>query len=308
MPSPPPGVRLNTRSPFRAQDALAAGISRRQLLSPAYRRIVRGIFIDAGVRHQPVHDALGVLLVAGKDAFVSHHTAARLYGAVVPDTCDLHASVRGDRHRSRTVGVTVHKSARRPGRMRGVPVTSPTHTFLDLVGHLELVDLVILGDSLVRGSRTTPTALVEAATSSATHRTRALRAARLVRVGVDSPMETRLRLLIVLAGLPEPEVNIEIRDTHGVLLRRIDLGYRTPQLGLEYDGRQHAESPGQYAIDIRRREELAALGWHEWTAVSRDLFQEPEGALSRIVAAMRMRGMAVPVLRDDWRAHFRARR
>ena len=35
----------------------------------------------------------------------------------------------------------------------------------------------------------------------------ARRAARFVRDGVDSAMETRLRMLLVLAGLPAPEVN-----------------------------------------------------------------------------------------------------
>ncbi len=44
---------------------------------------------------------------------------------------------------------------------------------------------------------------------------RARTAAALVRRGVDSPMETRLRLLIVLAGLPEPEVNRILRDAGG---------------------------------------------------------------------------------------------
>ena len=39
----------------------------------------------------------------------------------------------------------------------------------------------------------------------------ARRAASLAREGVDSPQETRLRLLLVLAGLPEPRVNVIIR-------------------------------------------------------------------------------------------------
>ena len=43
----------------------------------------------------------------------------------------------------------------------------------------------------------------------------ALRAAGLVREGVDSPMETRVRLLIVLAGLPEPSVNHIVRAEDG---------------------------------------------------------------------------------------------
>jgi hypothetical protein len=56
----------------------------------------------------------------------------------------------------------------------------------------------------------------------------ARRVAGLVRKGVDSAMETRLRLLIVLAGLPEPEVNVIVRDENGDWELRFDLCY--PQL------------------------------------------------------------------------------
>ncbi len=304
MSNPPPGGKLNTRRPFRAKDAVAAGLSRRSLLSPSFRRIIRGVFIDASEKPDPWHDALAIMLVTGNDAFVSHHTAARLLGGVVPASSDLHASIRCDQHRSRTAGIRVHRSTRTPVRFRGVRTTSPVDTFLDLAAHLDLVDLVILGDSLVTKARTTPEALVKAATATTSYGKRVLRAARLVRAGVDSPMETRLRLLIGLAGLPEPEVNIQIRSELGELLRRIDLGYRAAKLGIEYDGRQHAESPTQYRGDILRREELSGRDWYEWTAVSDDIFKDPGGALVRLRAVMQKRGMDVPPLRDEWRRHF----
>lgn len=108
-------------------------------------------------------------------------------------------------------------------------------TFLDLVGHLGLVDLVILGDSLVRRRLVTPDQLVRAAQGLTEFRRHALDAADLVRAGVDSPMETRLRLLMVLAGLPEPEVNIVLRNEYGDVVRRSDMGFRSSRLALEYD-------------------------------------------------------------------------
>lgn len=309
MFKPPPGTKLDTRRPFRAKDALAAGITRRHLVSSAYRRIIRGVYIDASVSHEPWHEALAVMLVTGRYAFVSHHTAARLYGATVPDSSELHASIGDDQHRSRMVGVRVHRSTRTPTTFRRVRVTTPEDTFLDLADHLDLVDLVVLGDSLLKKKRTTPEALEEAA-SAMTHgdRRTAMRAAGLVRAGVDSPMETRLRLLMVLAGLPEPEVNIVLRDRDGFVVRRIDMGYRAALAGLEYDGRQHAESRTQYATDIRRREELGFQDWHLWTAISDDIFRTPGATLERIVAFLSKYDVEVPKkLRDEWRIHFRGR-
>ncbi len=268
---------------------------------------MRTVHIAASAPADPLNDALAVLLVAGDGAFVSHHTAARLYRGIVPDDARLHASTTGARHRSRIPGVFVHRSTRTPTQYRGVPVTSPSDTFLDLVPTLGLLDLVTLGDSLVTRRLTTPRRLVAGASTLTKDRRKAERAASLVRVGVDSPMETRLRLLIVLAGLPEPEVNIEIHNEFGDIVRRIDLGYRAAKLGLEYDGRQHAESTQQYGSDVRRREDISALDWHEWTAVSNDIFKTPADTLARIVAVMTKRGMNVPPLKDDWRAHFPGR-
>lgn len=305
MSNPPPGRQPNAARPFRAKVALAAGMTRRQLASRSYRRIIRGVYIDAHVTHDPLHDALAVMLVTGREAFVSHHTAARLFRGIVPDSPDLHASISGDLHRSRILGVRVHRSTRTPITFRGVPVTSPVDTFLDLAGHLGLVDLVVLGDSLVK--RGTPLEVLGRGAAAMSHGNRrlAMRAAALVREGVDSPMETRLRLLVVLAGLPEPEVNIKIFDDEGNLLRRIDMGYREARLGLEYDGRQHAESRTQYATDIRRREELMARTWHEWTAVSEDIFRTPAATLQRLIGVLAQYGVEVPRrLSDGWRAHF----
>ena len=86
----------------------------------------------------------------------------------------------------------------------------------------------MLGDSLVRRKRYDAggAARVRRLASIVGHYSRrARRAAALVRTGVDSPMETRLRLLIVFAGLPEPEVDHRVHDDDGTLLRRYDLTY-----------------------------------------------------------------------------------
>lgn len=299
---------LDECRPFRAADAAKAGISRRRLLSPAYRRIVRGVFVAAGAADDPLNDARAALLVAGSGAFVSHHGAARLYRAVVPEASVLHVSVPLRRHRSRVPEVMVHASARQPTVFRGLPVTSPVDTFLDLVGYLGLVDLVTLGDSLVGRGRTTPDALVAAASGMTRHRAKAVRAAGLVRAGVDSAMESRTRLLLVLGGLPEPEVNITFRSPLGDVLRRLDMGYAAHRLAVEYDGRQHAESISQWEGDVDRREVFASLGWRLVTVLAKDLFRTPGQTLDRVVAAMRQVGMNVPRLRDDWRQHFPGRR
>jgi len=116
-------------------------------------------------------------------------------------------------------------------------------------------------------------------------------------------------MLIVLAGLPEPEVNVAVRDGEGRLLFRFDLCYPELQLIVEYDGRQHAEDADQWLSDIDRREWIDDERWRILIVTSKGLFREPERTLRRIQSALRKQGHrdARGPLSDAWRPHFTAR-
>ena len=120
-------------------------------------------------------------------------------------------------------------------------------------------------------------------------------------------MESRLRMLLVLAGLPEPVVNhIEYTDD-GRWLRRFDLSYPEHRLAIEYDGRQHAESTRQWQRDVERREGLDQDGWRLVVVLSRGVNGRPRETLDRVVAAMRACGMPARIRSDEWRIHFTGR-
>src|SRR5258707_12831215 len=70
-------------------------------------------------------------------------------------------------------------------------------------------------------------------------------------------METRLRMLLMLAGLPRPEVQVSIHDGLGHFLGRPDLFYRLQNLAIEYDGVNHLVRPGD---DNRRQNGLVGAG------------------------------------------------
>ncbi len=187
----------------------------------------------------------------------------------------------------------------------GLPMTSPAQTFLDLADDLDLVDLVVVGDSLVRAGVTRPEELVAATAAYRGRRARsARRAAAYVRDGVDSPMESRLRMLIVLAGLPEPVVNHALRDETGRVRYRLDLSYPQWRIAVEYDGRQHAENTTQWRWDVQRREDLDADGWRLVVVLSGDLYRSPARTLDRIVAAASAQGVPLRLRSDEWRRYF----
>lgn len=171
--------------------------------------------------------------------------------------------------------------------------------------YLPLLDLMVLGDSMVRRTAATPADLVVAASATRGRNARlARRVARLVRADVDSPMETTTRLLIALAGLPEPVVNHVIRDVDGALRRRLDMAYVEARLAVEYDGRQHAESNVQWQVDVGRREELDGDGWRMMVVMAKDIYRTPVHTVDRLRAAMRRAGIPIGAGSDEWRDHF----
>jgi len=223
-----------------------------------------------------------------------------------------HVGVPDITMRRRRDGVECHVCApdTKVVTVNGVRVAAPAYVFIQLAATFPLVELVVQGDALVRKGLLSPEELVATCeASSEKHAGRASRAARFVRAGVDSPMETRLRMLLVLAGLPEPVVNYCMYDKQGRLRRRFDLCYPGVRVIIEYDGRQHAEDSVQWTSDIRRREELDHDGWRIVVVTADGIYKHPEETLQRVRTALRDRRMKdlPPRFRRTWRAHFPGR-
>ncbi|HWJ66044.1 MAG TPA: hypothetical protein VNT31_05175 [Nocardioides sp.] len=304
---------LDLRRPFSRADAVAAGVDPALFRGPRFRRLFQRVYVDASVAVTPRLRAEAALVPFDASAFASHASAARMHELPVPTLADEHVTVVDPRHRRKRAGICCHLSPTDDGVVvqRGVRASGPVRTFIELAELLGLVDLVVVGDVLVKRRAVTPAQLVEACRSSdLPGAVRALAAAKHVRSGVDSPMETRLRLLIVLAGLPEPVVDFRVRDETGHVVRRYDLYYARSETLVEYDGRQHAESRTQWTTDIDRREELDDQGRRLVVVTGDGIFVDPERTLRRIHRILIERGEpGVPkVLSDDWRPHFPGRK
>lgn len=300
---------LDVRRPFTRADAIAAGIDPRLLRGKGFRRIFKGVYVSSTTHPTPVQRVEAALCLHPPDAFASHVSAARVYDVPVPHHAAEHVSVfdADDRRRRPQIACHVASAEASVVRHQGVRVSSPAAMFVELASLLSLVDLVVVGDALVRRGAFTSDELVDACARSADrYAACALRAATYVRDGVDSPMETRLRMLLVLAGLPEPTVNVPVHSDDRTVIRRFDLAYRRWRVIVEYDGRQHAEDPEQYDRDIHRREELDRTGWRVVVVTAQGIYRRPEQTLRRVRDALRDRGATgLPTRFDDaWRAHF----
>jgi hypothetical protein len=270
-----------------------------------HRLVFRGIYLHNDIELTTEVRARAALLAASDGSYISHHTAAALWSGVVPDCPDIHVSSTGSR--GRMTGIVAHRAKRDQvvTVRQGVRLTAPIQTFLDLSQVLNLLDLVVLGDSLVKKRRCRLDDLLEVV-GDATGPGAALarRAAALVREGVDSPMESRLRMLIVLAGLPEPQVDHRIYGSDGALLYRFDLAYVDHGLIIEYDGWQHADERDQWERDVSRDEELDNWRIRRLVVFSKHIYNTPAKTLARIIGAMRDKGMTIPPLSNEWRRYF----
>lgn len=278
--------------PFTVAEALAVGVTDRHLrradLATAWW----------GVRAADVPDDLrgacaAALAVLPPAAVISHVTAMRLHGAEVPWRLDgdtrIHATVPPGGTVSRRPQLAVHTAAQAPvaSVLTGLRVATPASAWVQLAGRLPLDDLVVLGDGLVRrtGPITTVDQLLDAVHAlsfGARGRRRAFAAVPLVRPGTDSSMETRTRLVLIGAGLPEPLVNTPAVADDGSFLALPDLQYPLQRIAIEYDGDVHRTDARTWRRDVERRQRLEEAGWVIVTATADDVLHHPERLVRRV--------------------------
>jgi hypothetical protein len=236
----------------------------------------RGVVLPLSQAHELAARCAGLLQVLPPESRFSHATAAALLGLPVAACLDeIHVTVpAGLWTPRRRPGVVTHARVldEDPAYVDGLPVSCAGQLFLDLACVLSPTELVVLGDAMVRAGHP-PDGLTAYLLRHPGQRgvVRARDAVRLIRPGVDSPQETRLRLAIVQAGLPEPEVNPPVYDDAGEWIGSPDLGYKRYRVAGQYEGDAHRTNRRRWRQDIARDESFADAGWVVLRAVADDV-------------------------------------
>jgi G:T-mismatch repair DNA endonuclease (very short patch repair protein) len=266
-----------------------------------------GTRVSAALADDHTERARAVLAVSPPSAVVSHVSALRLRGIEVPWRLAaderVHITVAQEDVEPARRGVVTHshrRDARRyAGRVlptsavRGLPVVTPARTWLQLAGSLPPDDLVVLGDAMTRRKdpATTLAGLreeVRAAPSGTRGIRRAREAVELIRPGTDSSPESRVRILMVRAGLPCPLVNALVRDAHGDVVAMPDLVLPHLKIAIEYDGDVHRTNRETWMRDVAKREALRDLGWLVVVVVGAHL-RDPDALVAMLRRAIRSR-------------------
>lgn len=200
-------------------------------------------------------------------------------------------------------GIQITPSLASVREVECIPVASPASTWAGLAGELSVRALVRLGDAFVRipreeNGRALPAlqlATIEhlrAAASAPRRRDRRKleRALELIRVGSMSPLETDFRLDAGAGGLPEPMLDVEIRDEVGALLGIADVVYPEQRVIVEVEGQQHRTSDRQWHRDIEKYAAFVAAGWEVIRVTSRHI--RSGRAVEMVASALRRHGWA----------------
>ncbi|MGY2081443.1 type IV toxin-antitoxin system AbiEi family antitoxin domain-containing protein [Modestobacter sp. SYSU DS0657] len=212
-------------------------------------------------------------------AVVSHASAAVVHGlplwAIPLDRVHVTRqpparAVRESRLHSHAARFTVDDAV----VVDGLAVTSVPRTVVDLARSLPFEPALAVADAALHRGLTTPAELADVVTAASG--TRGSRGARRVVAAADrrseSIGESRSRAVMIEAGLPVPDLQVEVRRSDGGFVGRSDFGWRQQRLLGEFDGRlkygrllRPGQSPGDAVFEEKRRED--ALREERWGVV-----------------------------------------
>lgn len=328
MSHPPAPLPAGLGDQFSAAEALERGLSRRRLrandLDSPYHRVRRRKDFarreeEATARddkpyararkerRRVLNDMRAYSRVMPEGSFYCGRTAGVGYRFPIDHPGDLEVGVIAPRRAPRAKGIKGRRVASHLVTTRfidGYLVSSPASTWAMLARDLTERELVSIGDAIVQiprdkfGTQHPELALgTLAELRAAAHAgPRPPATARLhtafekVRVGSASPLETDYRLIAADAGLPEPELDQEIRRPNGQLLGISEFFYRDYNMVVEVEGDHHRSDRVQWDRDIDKYRAYNEVGVHIERLTARHIRGDNPRCVDVIRSALRRRG------------------
>ncbi|MEU4639191.1 DUF559 domain-containing protein [Micromonospora sp. NPDC023814] len=297
MPSParvPPRLAF---LPFRGSTAIAQGLLTRAMLrGPTWQRLLPDVYVHRDALRAADHrlwcDAVALLLPAG--AAIAGPSAAYLWGVdLLPRNAPVSVLLSRPARLRPHPQLAVTRSAL-PGSdltcFGGLPVTTPLRTAFDLARRGPRDEALVAVDAMLhRRVVGLPALQAYADTRSRWPGLPLLREVlALAEPLSESPMETRLRLLLLDAGLPPPTAQHDVLDARGRFVGRVDLAWPALRVAVEYDGDHHRER-AHFRQDVARLNALRAAGWIVLRFTADDVLRHRPRTVRLVTAALRER-------------------
>lgn len=286
---------VDTGVPFLGADAVRRGVLTDHRLRTRYRALHRNVYIAADSEVTAALRARAAWLWSGGQAILAGTSAAAVHGTKWLDGNHPAELIRVNRHGP--AGLIIHTWDVAPEEtclVGGMRCTTVARTAFDIGRTRDLDAAVPILDALLNATSVSVADVLALADTRPRHRgVQRLRAAMaLTDAGAESPQESRVRLLLSVAGLPRPETQIEFRDRYGAPFIRVDMGWRQWRVAVEYDGVQHWLDRRQRSWDIDRIAILESKGWTV-VRVSAEMLDRPDVVIARVSAKLRAAGCPI---------------
>ncbi|HZI96625.1 MAG TPA: hypothetical protein VFD41_03760 [Actinomycetales bacterium] len=304
--------------PFTVTEALRAGLTRRMLDSRQWRRVLTGVYVSTSTPDTAEVRLAALRLVLLPGCAAAGLTAAWAHGVWTPPPWRVAPLVQ-----TRSLGGAQLLRAGTTGRRQvldgdlvevdGMLATSVERTCFDLMRCVPLVESVTVADAFTASGLVFVADLEEYVDR---HRRwpgvcTARMAVNLCSPRARSSGESRLRMVVVLSGLPEPLVNrpLFIDTPAGEVVRYADLLMLTRRTtALEYDGGYHDDEEQKESDDEREnlfvaRATIPVLRYRK-KALRRDVQAVADEVAVTCGARLRfpldVRDFALPRTRPPW--------
>jgi very-short-patch-repair endonuclease len=259
------------------------GLRQRQIerwvQSGRLERLLPGVFRIAGTPTTREQSVAAAVLWAGPDARASHRSAGQLWGwdgvsAARPEITVPLARIK------KSTAVVVHQTrtelADRRTR-RGIPITTPERTLIDLAGTLDVAQLEIAFES-ARRERQVTTASVGRALARVGTQGRSgadeltdLLATLAAEPPCESALEVMAARMLRASDLPTPRRHVGVATFEATY--RLDFAWPDRLVALECDGRKWHEIESAFERDRHRWSAITAatgyrIVWATWRRVS----------------------------------------
>jgi very-short-patch-repair endonuclease len=270
------------------EEAVACGMAgttlSRRVEEGRLERLHPGVYGIAGVPVSWTRLLFAACVAAGRGGTASHRAAGLLWGLLEGEQ-PLEVSVPVNRA-PRLHNVAVHRSTdlvpEHITRRRGIPVTKPLRTMVDLGAVLGPEEVEAALDRGLVARRFTVAdvesfldQLARSGRSGCGVLRRVLDDRALGDERPDGLLEPRMARLLRDASLPPAEFQHRVRDADGRLIARVDFAYPAHRLAIEVDGWSVHASPRAHQADLERQNALVAAGWTVLRFTWHDVVRRP---------------------------------
>jgi very-short-patch-repair endonuclease len=281
-------------------------VSRRQLLELGHARATISVWEKDGKLHRihrgvyaVGHEALSwqgrlqAAVLANEPAVASHITAAWIWGLLRTRPGTFHLTAPTRRHRKEKV--VVHFARLETDDVTtvdGIPVTSPGRTVLELAPNKSWRDLgrflrSLDDDELLDRRRVEALLSRTAGHPGNAKLTAALRAYKPETATLRSDLEKRFRDLVLVAGLPRPQMNALVEGYE------LDAYWEAEGFAVELDVYATHGSPRSFEADRERADDLLLAGIELIRITDVRLAREPRETIARVAAHLARRRAAI---------------